>query len=241
MDFVKRHVELSAAIVTIVAFVIDKVFNSLWGAVAALAVYSVAVTLLVYFVYRLFAHSMKCRFKDGYSRLSTIGVFKSEDGQNGSFEFVSCIQCKTAILSKVNHKFKWKGQNTPQIESLGKTYQAKTSTNKEEYDVVEIPIGKDLCYNECAVTTVAFKGSYSECCSVLIYKAEEPIGRVEFRVMLGFKSKSPDAILYRKKIASSVDCEFDEVKKVPFNSHFRMHEISFVPEVGYLYKLEWQK
>ena len=70
---------------------------------------------------------------------------------------------------------------------------------------------------------------------------EEPVGPIEFKVMLGHKKKANEAKLYRKKIGANVDNEYDLIKRIPFNEKFKMYDYTIEPDVGFVYKLEWDR
>lgn len=241
IGFFKAHIGFLSAIVTIAAFVIDKVFDSKTSAIIALLVYSVGVSALMASIYRLFSKSMSARSKDGFCRMATTCIFRTEDGKNARFECRRFIQSKSAFLTSIKHDFKWRGTGSYIIESGGSKLTPTCSADSGEFDHVIVPIGKNLYYNECDVVEVSFLSDYANIKPVFTQKIEQPIGTLEFKVMLGHKDDAGEISLYRKPIKSSVDKEYDVVSKLSFNKTFRMYEYSFTPEVGYIYKLEWQK
>lgn len=240
-DFFKNYLGYISSLVSIVAFIIELVFESETATIAALSIYAAGLTWLVISVYRLFSKTMEMRSKDGFCRMAATSIFRTDDGKTGVFEFRRYIQSKSPFLSSVKHEYKWKGNGMPKITSAGSLLDPVCNKDPNEYDHVIVPLGKNLYYNECSVVTVMFEGDYCDCCPVLRHKIEEPVGPIEFKVMLGHKKKAPDAILYRKKIGTKVDNEYEAIKHVQFNTAFRTYDYMLNPEVGYVYKLEWAK
>lgn len=240
-DFIKSHLGYVSAVVTIAAFVIDKAFSSLYSAIAALSVYSLGVTVLMISIYRLFSKSMSARSKHGFCRMATTCIFRTNDGVHAEFEFRRFIQCKTAFMSCIRHDFKWNGSGEPEIRSDGNVLKPTMNADSGEFDHVIVPIGKNLYYNECAVVSDTFESSYSNINPMFCLKIDEPVGSIDFKIMLGHKSEAPEAVLYKKKFGSKVDMPYVRIDSACFNKTFKMYEISFTPEVGYIYKLEWQK
>ena len=240
-EFFKNYIGYVSAILTVVAFIIELLFQSKRAAIAALLVYSIGLTWLVVAVYRLFSKSMRMRSKDGFCRMAATSIFRTDDGKFGVFEFRRYIQSKSPFLSSVKHDFKWKGTGVPEISSGGRSLNPIKNPDPNEYDHVVVPLGKILYYNECSVVAVQFKGTYKDCSPVLRHKVEEPVGPIEFKVMLGHKKKANEAKLYRKKIGANVDNEYDLIKRIPFNEKFKMYDYTIEPDVGFVYKLEWDR
>lgn len=242
-DFFKNNIGYVSAVVTIVAFIIGIFFKSEAAAIAALSMYAAGLTWLVISIYRLFSKSMSMRSKEGFCRMATTCVFRTEDGVKAEFELRRFIQCKTAFMSSIKHFFKWEGSGYPQVVSNGTVLEPTRNPDSGEFDHVVIPIGKNLCYNECEVVPVSFKSSYADVKPVYFFKVTEQIGTIEIKVMLGHKEGEdiPDAILYRKRFAACTDVPYEEWHRESFNRKFRMYETSFTPEVGYIYKFEWTK
>ena len=238
-DSVKNNVGFAAAVVTIVAFVVELIFSSETSAFIALAIYAAGLTWFVIAVYRLFSKSMEMRSKDGFCRMAATSIFIADENGNAEFQFFRYIQCKVPLLSSIKHEFKWKGNGYPEITSNGTRLNPSKNGDDDEYDHVLVPIGKTLYYNECAVVPIFFKSVRSDVQPVMRHKVEEPIGPIQFKVMLGYKDSAPDAVLYRKKIGTKIEREYEIVKHVPFNKTFKMFECVLDPEVGYVYKFEW--
>lgn len=243
-DFFKNYHGYVSTVITTAAFVIGIFFKSEAAAFAALLIYAVGITWLVIAVYRLFSKSMSMRSKNGFYRMATTCVFRTDDGVNAEFELRRFIQCKTAFMSSVKHFFKWEGDSYPVVTSNGNVLEPSRNPDTGEFDHVVIPIGRNLCYNECAVVSVSFRSSYADVKPVYFFKVTEQVGAIDMKVLLGHRRDDeavPDAVLYRKRFGASTDLPYDEWRKVSFNRKFKMFEISFSPEVGYIYKFEWTK
>lgn len=243
-DFFKNYIGYVSAVITTVAFIIGIFSKSEAAAFAALLMYAVGLTWLVIAVYRLFSKSMSVRSKNGFCRMATTCVFRTDDGVKAEFELRRFIQCKTAFMSSIKHFFKWEGASYPDVTSNGLALEPSRNPDTGEFDHVVVPIGRNLCYNECAVVSVSFRSSYADVKPVYFFKVTEQVGSIEMKVMLGHKRDDenvPDAVLYSKRFGASMDLQYSEWKKVSFNRKFKMYEISFTPEVGYIYKFEWTK
>ena len=80
-EFFKNYIGYVSAILTVVAFIIELLFQSKRAAIAALLVYSIGLTWLVVAVYRLFSKSMRMRSKDGFCRMAATSIFRTDDGK----------------------------------------------------------------------------------------------------------------------------------------------------------------
>lgn len=51
-----------------------------------------------------------------------------------------------------------------------------------------------------------------------------------------------NATFERKKIDAQIDCEYEHIESVPFNSGNKHYSYCIVnPEPGYIYRLRWEK
>ncbi len=210
----------------------------------AIIIFLVALLLSVwYFINK----NIQREFDREYLKLSFFTKYECLDSTHISYDGYRLIQSKRAFLPSIKWAFKWSGSKPPVVSSSLQNCDGHIiKSSAMEYDHVELKFKKALFYNESAV--VHFHADMDDidgtALPYLDVKIEEPISVVDFRVILAYKDThfAEQAKFKRKPISSRVSSDYEVLETVNFNSYSKSYEYVLTnPEVGYFYRLEWQK
>lgn len=234
-----------ASIVSLVVAFIDK--N--WAVYVALSFVCLSLVSFIVAVALLFFKRSSTKYPEGFKRVASFCFYRTEDGENITCTAKRIIQCKSLCLSEIEHKFKWTGRNMPDFSAGKHKVISKTTTTGSgdyDFDVTKIRLTCPLLYDETetinveAVVNDADHVSKPFLCNIVKY----PVGHLVFSVLLGYKPDgfSKPAVLYKKKIGCDTDPAFELVEEIPFDAkHKRYYVEKDDPDVGYLYKIEWER
>jgi hypothetical protein len=237
-----------AYIATIAGFICiflkDTVATLVALGVFCLLLLGIAIGILL-FVWR----HLKRTTNYGYIGYSTFVKYEAEpDGKHILFEVFRQIQSKQLVMTDMDYSFKWTGSKTPRITSKlqntdGQIYQGAEGA----YDHVKLIFKKALTYNETG--TVHFNAELDDVDDTALpyieFKVNLPVEIIHYRIIL--KQKPNDynipAILKRRKIdIQTGNITYEDIETVAFNNHCKSYEYHLLePEVGYFYRIEWQK
>lgn len=210
----------------------------------AIIVFLVALLLSIWYAIHKIIHK---EFDKDYIKLSFFTKYEYIDQTHIIYDGYRLIQSKRAYLSNIKWAFKWTGTKQPAISSTLQNCDGKIIENtSNDYDHVILKFKKALSYNESAV--VHFHAKMDDVDNTaqphLDVKVEEPISVIDFRVILAYKDSnfSEKARFMRKPINSGVPTDYHVLETVTFNSYSKSYEYVLTnPEVGYFYRLEWEK
>jgi len=180
--------------------------------------------------------------------LSQFSKYIYKDETHMTLDAYRLIQSKKTFLSSCNWGFSWTGKHDPIIKSDLQKCDGKIikSSSNGGYDHILLKFDKPLFYNESAV--VHFHADMIDTEGIaqphLDIKIEEPRSVVDYRVILAYKDSSfnKNATFKRRLIHSSTPNEFEEIAVVPFNAISKSYDYVLTnPEIGYFYRLEWEK
>jgi hypothetical protein len=170
--------------------------------------------------------------------------YTTNDGNFIEYETFKNIQCKRIIMDSINYSFKWSGSKLPEISSNLQTISSKINVNKRDYDNVELKLSQPILLNETDV--VHFKAKLDDSDKASATYLETRVANVTkavlFRVELRYKSDtySTPAKIARMPIASSTSPVWENIAHTPFVH--KVYEYQLVnPEVGYFYRLSWDR
>lgn len=184
---------------------------------------------------------------EDYKRISSLYVYESANGVNSTFEVFRTIQCKRLFLSSIPYNFKWTGSIPPKISSLSQAISPLTvSSSKNEWDTLQIKFPSPLRYNQCAVVNVKTENDDSDGTAKpwISSRLDSPIEMMSYRVLLSYKNNdyNTPAHFERKKIDTQIDGDYEHIDSVSFNCNHKSYFYTIVnPEVGYIYRLRWEK
>lgn len=203
------------------------------------------IILITYKIYAVLNAMIKLKYPDGYSRISTFARYTTPDGRFIDYELYKHIQVKKFILSEYKNGFKWTGTNPPKITSnLQKV--GPLEINDGKYDNVCLNFKKPLMYNDVEVINIRMElnDPDEKSSTHLEFKVKDPIQLVSWRVELGHfpSNHTPKALFLRKKIDSDMSEDYSVIESIAFDPHTKSYEHEITnPEVGYYYKLEWER
>lgn len=246
-DLVLFWVTIVSALFGLVALVVSIVSNQV-GAIVALT----AVILFLLAIIICVGYAINKLVKNTYPKdFLTQGMFHKYvcfDETHIELDSYRFIQSKRFFLPSIKWGFSWTGHNDPQISSRLQECDGTIIKRRSagDYDYVFLKLKKPLFYNESAVLHLHAKMTDVEKISqpYLYVKIDEPRSVVVFCVILAYKDDnySKKAIFKKKLINSSTSAEFKEICEVPFNPVSKSYEhVLTDPEIGYYYRLEWER
>ena len=169
------------------------------------------------------------------------------DGKKSVFEMYRLIQCKRAVLTHIDYKFKWSGTKKPKLSS--NSQELRNTTFLEDlnvWDKCEIHFKTPLTYSESTVVHIRtdnddYDGKAEPFIST---RLDSPIKIMQYKVLLSYKDDtfSEDAVFERKPIDADVDSGWEYLDSIPFESKYKQYQYVIVaPEPGYIYKIRWIK
>lgn len=194
-----------------------------------------------------FKQYLKIAYPSGYVKISTINRYATDDGNKILYEVYKHIQCKKAILTDYYHGFDWTGSQDPKITSdLQKVSKDLIKNNNGDYDKIHLQFKRPLLFNEIGIVHLKMDIDDSDRLSspYIEIKVSEPTSMIQFQVILKYKSHdhSKSALLSRKKINSKKAEKYSKIKSVSFDSCTKSYDFTYLsPEVGYFYKLSWER
>ncbi len=183
---------------------------------------------------------------EDFLKLSFFTTFKQIDDTHSEYDGYRLIQSKRPILKEVPWGFKWTGSKLPKISSTLQDCNGQINPSTNDYDNVVLKFRKPLNYNETAV--LHFHAEMDDIDGTaqphLDVKIESPLSIVHYRVVLcnkeqGTRSK---AKFMRMPIHCSTPSSYKTLDTISFDPITHSYEYVLTdPEVGYYYRLEWEK
>ena len=226
----------------VLAFVSDK--NAVIISLIALCIF---LAIIIVGVFITLSRLVKQNHPDPYQRISSFYEFRSDDGQKSVFEMYRLIQCKRALLTHIEYKFKWSGTKLPTISSNSQTLGAIIPSHDENsWDKCDIHFKTPLTYNESTVVHIKTENDDydGKAQPFLSSKLDSPIMIMQFKVLLSYKPESytAKAKYERKKIDADVDAKWEYIASVDFDSRYKQYQyVDVDPEPGYIYRIMWEK
>lgn len=190
---------------------------------------------------------LKRNSPEDYERISSFFEFRSDDGQASTFELYRLIQCKRALLTHIEYKFKWSGTKEPELSSNSQDLGPVISSHDANtWDKCDIYFKTPLTYNESTVVHIKTKNDDfdGKAEPYISSKLDTPIKIMQFKVLLSYK---PDdykekARFERKRIDADVDAGWEYLDSVDFDPQYKQYQyVSVDPKPGYIYRIKWKK
>ena len=181
-----------------------------------------------------------------YKKIAAFTSYEAVDDTHGIFEVFKVIQSKRLILQHVEHNFKWTGTQRPVISSELQEIERLIISEKKDYDKALLRLKKPLAFNESC--TIHFKALTDDIDGMaqphLDFKVSSAMNVIHFRVTL--KNKGGDyskpAKILKKPIESNVPLGYEQYGSIPFDIQSKSYQYCLPePEIGYFYRLEWEK
>jgi len=181
--------------------------------------------------------------------ISTFIQYTCDDGDNVLVETYKLIQVKCSIMQEYNAGFKWSGDTPPNISSDLQNFKIlKKSQNGYEYDYAVLEFKKPVLYNE--TTIVHFKSIVNDVRHASLPYVEIPvrfpIEYIQICISLGYKNSSfnETAKISQRKITNSNEIQQNhkEYDSITFDQKHKQYLYRLInPQVGYSYKISWER
>jgi hypothetical protein len=229
---------LASLIGFIIIFIGDK-DKVLWSFVFFNLLLLILIGTLVYTILKLLSNSAS-----DFESKSTFIKYETLDGNKILYEAYKLVQCKRPILSEYELNFKWSGTHLPIITSeLQEVENVLIDKDPSNCDKAILKFKAPLTFNENCV--INFKAELddtdkqSETC--ILNRISKPVDIIHYRIVLGYKENSENAILERRKI-NSISQSFKKIKEIAFDKISKSYEYPLLnPELGYIYRITWKR
>ena len=212
----------------------------------ALVIFSIFLSGLLIAVWIGVIGMVKRENNDEYKKITSFTSYETNDGVHGVYEVFKVIQSKRIYLQQIEHNFKWSGSKMPVITSELQTIKHLTIFDTNQYDKAVLMLKKPLKFNETA--TIHFKAVTDDFDNkaqpYLDYKVDTDINIIHFRVTLKNKDEhySQTAKLLKKPIESATPTDYEQFGSVTFDQQSKSYQYYLTdPEIGFYYRLEWEK
>jgi hypothetical protein len=217
-----------------------------WAVYVALSFFcSIIVIFVSYLIYAIFK-MLEIRGTDHENR-STFIKYETADGNIITYETYKLIQVKKPLLTEMDYSFKWTGTHLPIVTSdLQEVVNIVDEQDPNKYDRALLKFKKPVYYNQNCV--LHFKATLDD-----VDKHSQPhvetrviseVDIIHYRIILKNKSSeyNQNAILQKCRINSNVSTSFEKIREIPFDSLTRSYEYHLLnPEIGYYYRISWEK
>ena len=212
---------------------------------SAFVLFLIAILIKIFLVINKY---VEVKNPKGYLKNSTFVKYSTNDGRKIFYQVYRNIQCKKPILTEYEYGYKWSGTRPPKISSTMQEIGAIVGANKDghEYDKVVLKFKTPILYNQMA--TVNFNAELDDSDNKSLphveNKVEDHIQIIHIRIELKHKKASfnKPAKLLKRAISSDVSEDFVEVESIPFDRGTKSYEYHLInPEIGYFYRIRWEK
>jgi Na+-transporting methylmalonyl-CoA/oxaloacetate decarboxylase gamma subunit len=181
-----------------------------------------------------------------YKKIAAFTSYEAVDEAHGVFEVFKVIQSKRLILQQVEHNFKWTGTKRPVISSELQEIKQLVMSDNKDYDKALLRLKRPLGFNEsCTIHFKALTDDFDGMAQPhLDFKVNSAMNVIHFRVTL--KNKGCDyckaAKILKKPIESNAPLGYEQYGSIPFDMQSKSYQYCLTdPEIGYFYRLEWEK
>lgn len=203
------------------------------------------LTFTSYLIYALYK-ILDIRQTDHENR-STFVKYETSDGNTIIYETYKLIQVKKPVLTEMEYNFKWTGTHLPTVTSdLQEVINIVDEQDASKYDRALLKFKKPIYYNQNCV--LHFKAQLDDVDKVSAPYVEtrvtSEVDIIHYRIILKNKSSrfGQNAILERRKINADVSISFEKIREIPFDKDIKSYEYHLLnPEIGYYYRIRWDK
>lgn len=234
-----------AGIASIVG-VLYLLFNDKVNGIIALSIFVLFLISVIVLLWFTINKLIKTDYPQDYKKIIVFTSYETEDGVKGKFEVFKVIQAKKLVLDKIEHCYKWSGSKEPVVSSDLQEIGKKIPSSSDDYDKAILILKKPLSYNETG--TIHFKAEIDDvdgkALPYLDHKVDTDMNAINFRVTLKYKDNNyaKPALLLKKPIKSNTPIGYKEISSVPFDKESKSYQYNLLnPEIGYFYRLEWEK
>lgn len=232
---------LASILGLIFLFIADK-----WAVFIALGFF--CIMLLTFTSYLIFALYRILDIKQtDHENRSTFIKYETLDGNIITYETYKLIQVKKPVLTEMDYHFKWTGTHLPVVTSdLQDVVNIVDEQDPTQYDRALLKFKKPIYYNQNCV--LHFKATLDDVdkqsSSHVETRVTSEVDIIHYRIILKNKPSeySQNAILEKSKINSNLSSSFEKIREIPFDNITRSYEYHLLnPEIGYYYRIRWEK
>ena len=213
--------------------------------IIALSAFIVFLLIILLRIFWLTEQFLKNKSENGYDKLATIVRYRSEDGRFITNEIQKYIQCKMLIMDKHIHEYYWSGSGQPIVESDTMNFDS-IKDSEDGYKKAILKFKNPLVYNGFFIVHIRMKMDDADQISkpYINMRVKEKTQLITFKVELFYKHGNhvQNARISKKKLATLAPAGDEYIDNIPFNTKTFSYEYNiYDPEVGYSYKIEWEK
>lgn len=212
--------------------------------------FSLFVLLCVFIAVRVHYCTKKflsLQYPKGYVPLSTSCKWTTADGDQIVYEVFRHIQIKKPYMRCLDHRFNWTGTKLPRIESALQSVSEIRQIEGEMTRGVTLKFPTTRIYND--VEIINFKmhldDSDHKASPFLLQRVESPIRLITFQVELlhaPAKYMNSVAIVTKRSLSHGNAAVETQIDTVNFDVRTKSFYCQLLePELGYDYKLSWQR
>ena len=182
-----------------------------------------------------------------YESKSTFVKYEATTKNKIEYEVYKLIQSKEPISTEHEYPFKWSGTHLPKITSnLQSVRNVVDEKDFAKYDKAVLKFQRPIYFNEDCI--IHFKAEINDSDNKgLPYvqnRIKQDVDIIHYRVILKYKSNryNKNAILERQELDTKVADKFEKITDVYFDKATKSYEYHLLnPQIGYLYRLSWEK
>jgi hypothetical protein len=222
-------------------------FKDVHKANVALILFAIFLIVMIIRGFVFFKNYLKCSYPKGFSKISALYRYTTLDAKFIEYETYKHIQCKAPFLTEHKHGFHWTGDKEPIISSNLQTVNINIiKGGNDDYDGVCLKFKNPLLFNEIGLVHIFMqlddRNQISK--TYLDSKIIEPIQMIQFFVELMYKPNdyNESARILRKSFKSNIPCQYEQIEKIDFDQRSKSYRHTLInPEVGYFYRIEWNR
>lgn len=239
-----KSISIIASIWTIISVILLFVDNPKFQVIALSFFCLTLLSIIVVIIYNANRYFKYCSDNEFITKTASF-IYKTKDNKIIDFETLRIIQCKRSWADKFEWNFKWSGNQEPIFDSVTHP-DIKVSYNKDKqvFDKAIVEFKNPTFYNE--TIPIQFKTRINDPQKTsepfLATRVKTPIDLITFSVFLSYKRAGYDkqAVLYRHKDHGTGHKE--TIAYCDFNQSTKSYECFLhKPEIGYTYRLEWER
>jgi len=215
---------------------------------ANIALFLICLMFFVLFLrtWQVVGRVLQGEFPSEYLTDSLFINYSTDDGDCIKYEVYKYIQCKRISLAEYAHGFHWTGSKEPKITSELQELKEIRKSEDGVFDRAMLRLKQPLKYNDCETIHVAMmiddSDHHSE--TYLENSINKPLKLLKMQVELHNKPDGYKGVAKckRKKMSERVNHGYELLEDVKFNPHSKSFKVVIPkPEIGYFYRLEWDR
>ena len=230
-----------------IASIVVICFVDNWTAWVALLFVLLSILVLLIAVLRVLNRYLEKGDEQDFDCISTFVNYKSDDGDNITFETYKLIQAKCSIMQYFDVGFKWSGKDMPKWTSDLQDVEFVNPSHEEgKYDSARLRFRTPVLYNQ--TTLIHFRSNINDVNHLSEPKVElcvkYPIEYIQIVVSLGYKDSSftKPASVSKTRIISDMHSDYKNYDSVSFDPIHKQYVVRLIhPEPGYYYKITWER